>query len=249
MSNRLRSFLNRCTEIGHSLLSPACLLCGGIARATTGVPARSVLCEPCAAALPALPAVHCRICAVPLESGSVCGPCLRRPPHFDRVIAAYTYSYPVDALVHALKYGGELAVARLLGEALAGIEASRPDLLIPMPLSPQRLRERGFNQAQEIARLVGARLQIEVAPDICRKIVETPPQATLPWKERARNVRGAFVCDADLEGLRVAVVDDVITTGSTLNEFARVLRRTGAIEVAGWVVARTPSDVTRRKKP
>jgi ComF family protein len=190
-------------------------------------------------ALPYLPATHCRICATPLESGVVCGPCLRRLPHFDTVTAAFIYSYPVDALIHALKYGGQLAVARLLAEALSRADAPPPDLLIPMPLAPQRLRERGFNQAQEIARLVGARLNVEIASDICRKVVETPPQATLPWKERAHNVRGAFVCDVDLEGLRVAVVDDVITTGSTLNEVARLLRKAGATEIVGWVVART----------
>ena len=114
----------------------------------------------------------------------------------------------------------------------------RADLIVPMPLSAARLRERGFNQAQEIARLVGRLRDTEVATHLCRRVMETPPQATLPWKARASNVRGAFVCDRDLSGARVAVVDDVVTTGATLNELARVLKRAGAAHVSGWSVAR-----------
>jgi len=106
-------------------------------------------------------------------------------------------------------------------------------------LARGRLAERGFNQALEIARIVSARTGIPLLPLACRKVVDTPPQATLPWKDRAKNVRRAFVCDADLRGKRIAVVDDVLTTGATLGEVARVLRKAGAAEVAGWVVART----------
>jgi predicted amidophosphoribosyltransferase len=108
-----------------------------------------------------------------------------------------------------------------------------------MPLARGRLAERGFNQSLEIARVVAADTRIALLPDACRKVAETPPQAALPWKERARNVRRAFVCDADLAGRKVAVVDDVLTTGATLNELARVLLRAGATSVRGWVVART----------
>ncbi|MBI4183044.1 MAG: ComF family protein [Proteobacteria bacterium] len=153
--------------------------------------------------------------------------------------AVFAYSFPLDALVHALKYGGKLAVAGLLGRALGNAVAKeRVDLIVPMPISAQRLRARGFNQAHEIARSVGGATGIPVAAGICRKVRDTDPQAALPWKERARNVRGAFVCDADLNGRKVAVIDDVMTTGATLNELAKNLRRAGALEVRGWVVAR-----------
>jgi predicted amidophosphoribosyltransferase len=108
-----------------------------------------------------------------------------------------------------------------------------------MPLSAARLRERGFNQAQELARYVGRTLGVRVLERACRKIADTVPQAALPWGERARNVRRAFVCDADLSGLRIAIVDDVITTGATLNELARNLKHAGAVHVSGWFVART----------
>jgi ComF family protein len=154
----------------------------------------------------------------------------------------FVYQHPLDALVQAFKYGGNLALATLLGDALGQTVAAstdeRADLIIPMPLSARRLRERGFNQAVELARRVGRITGVTVASGMCRKIVDTQPQAALPWKARAQNVRGAFVCDADLQGKNVAVIDDVMTTGATLNELARNLRRAGAAHISGWVVAR-----------
>lgn len=176
---------------------------------------------------------------MPLSSGEVCGACIARPPRFDHVEAAFAYDFPVDGLVRACKYGGRLALAQLLGDELARVITRPADAIVPMPLARGRLAERGFNQAVEIARPVARRLRLPILRDACRKVADTPPQAALPWDERARNIRRAFVCDADLEGLRIAVVDDVLTTGATLNELARVLRRAGAVEVVGWVVART----------
>ncbi len=186
-----------------------------------------------------MPGNRCAVCALPLTSGKACGACLSRPPRFDRVEAVFAYLFPVDALIQAFKYGRRLALARLLGESLAGLVARDVDAIVPMPLAPGRLAERGFNQALEIARVASAATGIALLPRACRKVTETPAQAMLPWKERARNVRRAFVCDADLEGQRIAVVDDVLTTGATLNELARVLRKANAAEVRGWIVART----------
>jgi ComF family protein len=179
------------------------------------------------------------VCALPLPGGSTCGACLKRPPAYDEVHARYAYAFPVDALIHAYKYGGDLALARVLAAHLTGTEPPVADVLIPMPLAPARLRERGFNQALELARILGRRFDLPVLAQACRKVADTAPQAALPWTERARNVRGVFVCDAQLTGLRVAVVDDVMTTGATLNELARNLKRAGAVRVAAWVVART----------
>lgn len=149
------------------------------------------------------------------------------------------YTFPVDALVQAYKYAGDLSLARLLADALVRVVAADVHAIIPMPLAPARLRERGFNQAQELARHLSATLSLPLLTHACRKISDTAVQATLPFSARARNVRGAFVCDADLRGMRVAIVDDVMTTGATLNELARVLKRAGAVHVSGWVVART----------
>lgn len=216
----------------QSLLPLSCLLCGAPSGA-------AMICAACETDLPWLPRDRCTVCALPLASGAVCGQCLQRPPRFDRVVAVFAYRFPVDALIHAFKYGRRLALARALGETLAQTVASDVDAIVPMPLAPQRLAERGFNQALEIARVIARRAGIPLAVHACRKVVETPPQAALPWKERAKNVRRAFVCDADLSGQRIAVVDDVLTTGATLNELARVLRKAGAREISGWVVART----------
>jgi len=216
----------------RSLLPQSCLLCG--ARSGT-----RLACSACDAALLRLPPERCTVCALPITGGTVCGECLRATPHYDATTAPFAYAFPLDALIQALKYGGDLAVARLLGEALAhAVARERVDLLVPMPLSTRRLRERGFNQALEIARPVAHAGGIPLAPNACRRVIDTPAQAALPWKARARNVRGAFVCDADVRDLRVAIVDDVMTTGATVNELARNLKRAGASEVRVWVVAR-----------
>ena len=179
------------------------------------------------------------MCALPLPSGSVCGDCLEHHPAYDSVAAVYCYAFPVDALVRALKYHGDLTLAPLLGNHLAREAKAQVDAIVPMPLATARLRERGFNQAHELARHIGRTLGLPVLGAACRKVADTAPQAALPWAERARNVRAAFVCDIDLSGKRVAVVDDVMTTGATLNEVAGNLKRAGAAYVSGWVIART----------
>ena len=231
LSNLVVRQLNNCLGIGRSLLRQSCLLCGADGAANS-------LCTACRADLPWLPDGGCAVCAVPLPSGSVCGACLDRPPRFDQAEAVFAYRFPVDALIQACKYGRRLALARLLGEWLASRVSRDADAIVPMPLAEQRLAERGFNQALEIARVIAAETRIPLLAHACRKTVDTPPQAALPWKERARNVRRAFVCDAEFDGERIAVVDDVLTTGATLNELARVLRKAGAGGVRGWVVAR-----------
>ena len=162
----------------------------------------------------------------------------------DRVEAALAYAFPVDGLVHALKYRLQLAVAQCLGTVLARTtrEAPRPHLVVPMPLGAQRLAERGFNQSLEIARVTASRLDVALAPEGCRRVRDTSPQASLAFAERASNVRRAFVCDLELRGMRVALVDDVLTTGASLDACATALKKAGATEVIGWVAARTLLD-------
>ncbi|HWN30567.1 MAG TPA: ComF family protein [Burkholderiales bacterium] len=164
---------------------------------------------------------------------------MSEPPAFDSARAAFSYSFPVDALIQALKYQGNLALAPILAAALLS-EADVPlDYLIPVPLSAVRLRERGFNQALEIAKIISRESGVSLLMDSCGRILDTPPQAGLPWKERAKNIRGAFICNTDLRGKKVALIDDVMTTGATLNELAKAVRKRGATEVNVWVVART----------
>jgi ComF family protein len=230
LSNSSARFLNDCLNIAR--WRQACQLCGAGCE-------RGMLCVPCLEDLPWLPARRCVQCAAPLASGGICGACLDRPPRFDRVEAVFAYRFPVDGLVQACKYGGRLALAGLLGGELARVVTGGVDAIVPMPLASRRLAERGFNQALEIARPVARATRVPLLHNACRKVTDTPAQAALPWDERARNIRRAFVCDADLREMRIAVVDDVLTTGATLNELSRVLRKAGAIEVVGWVVART----------
>lgn len=187
----------------------------------------------------------CPRCALPAPGGEICGRCLAQPPSFDRTIAVWRYAPYADHLVRALKYRGELALATLFAEALAMRVASLPqvDTIVPMPLHRTRLAERGFNQALEIARPLARRLRIPIAHRLVRRTRVTADQTDLSPAERARNVRGAFGCERDLAGRRIAVVDDVMTTGATLDELAAALKRAGAEWVESWVVARTvPRD-------
>ncbi len=156
-------------------------------------------------------------------------------------MAALAYAFPADTLVHAFKFRGELALAPLLAATLvARLSSERVDLVLPVPLSPQRLRARGYNQAAEIARRLNVAARLELS--LCERARDTTAQSELPWAERRRNVRGAFRCTRPIAGATVAVVDDVMTTGATLDEIASVLKKAGAARVVNWVVARTYAE-------
>jgi ComF family protein len=218
-----------------SLLPAPCLFCGG-------GPTRAGICSGCLHDLPGRREPRCPVCAIDAQAAELCGSCLRRHPAFDRVRAACSYAFPIDAAIQRLKYAPDPTLIAPLAALLADLAASepRPDLLIPMPASRAQLRSRGFNQAAELARTSARRLGLKLGPDTVARVREGLPQASLPWDERAGNVRGAFACAADVSGLRVAIVDDVMTTGATLEELARTLKRAGAREVTAWVLARTP---------
>lgn len=214
------------------LLPQDCLLCGAKADV-------ALLCRGCADSLPRLPPALCPVCALPSTDGATCGGCLAQAPHFDATVASFRYGFPLDRLVQVLKYQQRLALAPWFArELLAG---SRPDgeLMLALPLGARRLGERGFNQALEIARPLAHALGLPLSPGACLRIKDTAPQADLPWRARQKNVRGAFSCRLDLTGRSVLVIDDVMTSGATLNEFARVLKQRGARRVSNWVVART----------
>lgn len=212
----------------------SCYLCRGAAE--------GVLCADCESELPRLGNAVCPRCALPSPGGAQCGRCLSRAPAYDETLAALAYEFPADALVQGLKFRGELALAPLLGRLLAARlpRGARVDFILPVPLAPARLRERGFNQALEIARELAAATGCRLAARLAERGRETSPQVDLPLDERARNVRGAFRCTQALERAEIALVDDVMTTGATLEELAATLKRAGAARVVNWVVARTP---------
>jgi ComF family protein len=216
-------------------MPPPCVFCGATGR-------HDGVCAPCRADLPGWSAARCPICAIETANAHTCGRCLQTPPAFVRTVAAASYAFPLDAAIVRLKYGKTLtlvsALASLLQHAVG--EEARPHAIVPMPLSAARLRERGFNQAAELAGVATVHLKIPVLLDAAMRTRDSVPQASLPLAERKSNVRGAFTCRADrVSGLHVAIVDDVMTTGASLEELASELRRAGAQSVTCWVVART----------
>jgi ComF family protein len=210
-------------QILDLFLPPHCALCGQSI-------ARRPLCSGCLADLPWL------------QAG-----CLPLPGGFDEAWSPLAYQYPVDRLVGAAKFGGQLASARALGEVLAlcmPTDTPRPDLVIPVPLHWRRQAERGYNQAEEIARGLCRQLDWWLAPGICRRLRATPPQAQLGATERRINLHAAFVARSLRPELHILVVDDVLTTGATAEAVAKALRAAGAGHLTLWTVAHAlrPSD-------
>ena len=235
----LRTPLRALVDGLRRALPQRCTLC-------TAAAGNRLVCADCAAALPRV-ATACPRCALPTPGGAVCGRCLAAPAPYEAVVAAYRYAFPVDRLLKALKYGGQLAFAEWaaagLVEALgarapAAAADRRNPTVVALPLAPERQRQRGFNQAREIARHAARELGLELADVLARRRGGVP-QASLGWDQRRRNVRGAFVATGALTGGSFALVDDVMTTGATLAEAAATLRRAGAARVDCWVVART----------
>jgi len=238
----LRGGGDRIIALLRAALPQTCTLC----MASSG---DALLCAGCEREMPRV-IDACSVCASPSPAGYTCGACLATPPPFAATIAAWRYAFPADRLLHALKYGGRLALADPCADALAEAIASRnaplPDRICALPLSAPRQRVRGFNHAQEIARHVASRVGIPLCRDL-RRVRDSPPQAGLALAARLRNVRGAFEAAPALAGLAVAIVDDVMTTGATLAAAAAAARSAGARRVDAWVVARTPPPVRRSR--
>jgi ComF family protein len=225
-------------HVQGALFPPSCILCGDRGQAPT-----LDLCRGCADDLPRN-RNPCRQCATPLgsaEGPGLCGACIGRPPAFARAVAPYLYGYPLDHLVRTFKYDGALSYGRVLGTLLASHlahEDPAPEVLLPVPLHVERHRERGFNQTIELARHVGSVLAIRVEPSLCERLRATDDQTELSARQRRMNVRGAFRLARRLRAKHVALLDDVMTTGSTAAEMAAELRRAGAERVDVWAVAR-----------
>ncbi len=221
-----------------ALLPSHCLACGARGQGALS------LCAACAAELPRN-TVCCAHCALPLDSAApLCGRCLRHAPPWDAAWAPFRYEWPLAPLEARFKFGGDLAAGHTLALAWLATPppAARPDAIIPVPLHPARLRRRGYNQALELARPLSRQLGLPLLRDALQRTRATARQTELDAVHRRRNVRGAFAARlGDPPPAHVAVLDDVCTTGATLGECARVLKRAGVARVDVWALARAPA--------
>lgn len=214
-----------------------CLMCAE--RTAPG----AELCPPCERELPRL-GPCCPQCAAPapVVPSVPCGECQKRPPAFVRAHALFRYEEPVDRLILGLKFHRQLRFARVLGgwlaSHLAELDEPLPDVIMPVPLHPGRLRSRGYNQALELARPIARRFGLPLDYHSVQRVRVTLPQSRLTREARRRNIRNAFQARCDLTGQRIAIVDDVMTSGHTANTLALCLRRAGAAETVVWVAAR-----------
>lgn len=216
-----------------------CVLCGDQATDDHD------LCLACRTELPYL-SIACQHCALPLQISGTCGRCLQQLPGFDRAYGIFHYARPMDFLIQRLKFNKRLSFARLLGSLMADELSKRyaadaeslPDVIIPVPLHASRLRERGYNQALEIARPIARCLKIPVDYKCAVRTRETAMQSELPAKLRRNNVKGAFKISGLQQANHVAIIDDVMTTGHTVEELASEVRKAGIKKIDVWTCAR-----------
>lgn len=193
---------------------------------------------------------RCARCGLRLAAPApACGACLAEPPPYDACSVGVDYGFPWDRLIAEFKFGGQVALAEPLAQRL--LQAVRhdasdlPDWVLPVPLSTNRLAQRGYNQAWELARRIARSLGLRSDAALLLRHLDSAPQASLGLAQRRANLSGAFVVDParriSLQGVHVALVDDVMTSGVTLAEATRALQRAGAARVDAWVLARTPA--------
>lgn len=240
MPNRTRQWLR---TMAHALLPSSCALCGGRCE--------GAVCPPCHAQF-VTPATRCARCANPVgsaDAGRECAACLKERPAYDATVAGADYLAPLDQLVLQLKFGGKLALAPWFAQVLrdAVIDSrgfALPNVLCPVPLGRQRLAERGFNQALEMARPLARSLGVPLAARLAIRARDTLAQSGVAPDQRGKNIRHAFAVAPEalamVRGQHVGVVDDVMTSGHTLHELAATLKANGAARVSNFVFARTP---------
>ena len=225
---------------------PCCILCGAAGYDQMDICAR------CYRGLPWIETA-CSQCAIPIAAKTgdelLCGQCLQKPPAFDRGISLFSYRDDAIQLIHQLKFNGKLANARLLGcllaTALSAKTIDRPDCIVPVPLFWKRMRQRGFNQSLELARVVGRACDISVNSRSLVRVRDTPSQTGLNKTQRRQNIRGAFELRDAFDAEHVALLDDVVTTTATVNELARLLKTAGVNRVQVWSIARAVSPTFR----
>lgn len=230
--------VNQWSKFIQPFLPRHCILCGDDTTST------SDLCQACLEDLPWIRhgCAHCGVAIHP--KAELCSHCQKQTPVYDLCLAPLQYRYPLDYLVRRFKFHQDLVCGRTLTAILAEYlaharELPPPDLIIPVPLHRDRLRERGFNQAWLLARELAGHFQCPCPQELVIRKRATRAQSQLPAQQRHRNVRRAFAVTADVRAAHIALVDDVVTTGATVNEISRQLKRGGAEHVEVWAVARS----------
>lgn len=224
-------------KISRIILPPRCVLCQSPGHADLDI------CQSCYQSLPFIQHA-CAQCALPLEvevgADSLCGHCLNQPPVFDRSLSLMRYENKAVQLVTRYKFHNSLSYSRLLAELFLSklVDVEKPDCIVAVPLYSKRLYERGFNQSHELGKIIAKKLDIPLISEAVLRIRETQQQTGLNAKQRRRNIHGAFAVVEPIKYRHVVLMDDVVTTGSTVNELARVLKKAGVQTVSVWSIAR-----------
>lgn len=220
-------------QLVDAFLPSTCLLCKAPALSTEGI------CLDCLNTLPWHSSATCIQCGL-AANHLHCGQCQKKSPYFDKTIALFMYQFPIDRLLQSFKYQQSLHIGPLFANLFNQRILGKPyDRILPMPMHPERLKTRGYNQSLEIAKRVARFTNIPIDTKSCKRIKDTPPQAGLTLDARIRNIKNAFECHENLTGQRVAIMDDVMTSGASMNELARTLKLAGAKQVDCYIVART----------
>jgi len=225
---------HRLAELYSKLLPIPCFLCGDFSP-------HEVLCTACAEDLPWL-GKCCQQCAIPLNESGICGQCLQQPPPQQSTVALFRYEEPVNHCIAAFKFHQQLAFTQLFAGLLADKIRKRqqplPEILMPIPLHPSRLRERGYNQSAQLADALSKKLGVATDKHVLIRQRNTSPQSGLSGKQRKRNLKQAFAVAKALPYKHVALIDDVYTTGLTVAEASRCLMQNGVEKVEVWTIAR-----------
>lgn len=229
----LSKLAHRISQLYSNLLPVQCLLCGAHSNNHT-------LCPDCINDFPKL-GNCCPRCATPLSLTTSCGSCLTQPPEQNSSMSLFAYQNPIDRLIADFKYHDKLYLTEVFADLMAQQLKHQPlpHLLIPIPLHRRRLRQRGYNQAFELGKVLSHKLNIPISKDILIRSRDTPPQASLPYDQRKRNMRRAFKLNDAMLPNHIALIDDVLTTGHTVNAAAKLFRQEGVTTIELWTIART----------
>lgn len=231
LSTFLEKFLNKSKQ----MIPQVCFICD---ERTDG----KSICDTCLSMLPYYTPSHCPVCGIPTNQPQICATCSHTPPCFVRTQIGFHYAYPLNKLIQRFKYQADFTIGQQLGllwaEQIKHSNSLQTDIILPMPSHPSRLRERGFNQAVILAKVLGMQLDKPVVTNACHRIWNTTRQATLDRTARETNLIDAFVCETSLSGCHIALVDDVMTTGATLYALAQAALEAGAKTVELWALAR-----------